>query len=445
MKNITPFQYNNNNNNNSFNRAWIISDTHFGQNDGDNYWLNIAKQWRNDFLLPTIINNAKPGDALFHLGDVFDKRTSINLNAINFTIETFEILSAIFATLNTNTNTSVLHNNTMFQKYNINHIKNILQKSKNNSELVSSILHDFQLNTKFQNSENHPENNNIINYSDYNNHRNFSNIKIIVGNHDLFRKHDNAINAINILKWLPNVEIIWKYPKVFDLRGNKGILVPWESQNVVEQEIINGAKDIQYYFAHTSVQGALYSGRRVSEHGLDKSSYGSFKRVYTGHIHTTQVLGNVRFVGNPYEMTRNDAGNTKGILLVDFEDGEETLYVNRVSPRWQRLTWDAAVTGDVLADAAEKGDRLDIDLPETMADTVEVRNFLSAAEEKGVKVTLKWQETAATADAAEVVLYDTTNSEIPDLLEAEARRRIKDDATATKVADFLLKLYKENL
>ena len=85
MKNNTTFQQDNNSN---INRVWIISDTHFGLKDGDDKWINIAKQWRNEFLIPTILNNAKEGDYLFHLGDVFDKRTSINLNAINFTIET---------------------------------------------------------------------------------------------------------------------------------------------------------------------------------------------------------------------------------------------------------------------------------------------------------------------------------------------------------------------
>ena len=445
MKNNTTFQQDNNSN---INRVWIISDTHFGLKDGDDKWINIAKQWRNEFLIPTILNNAKEGDYLFHLGDVFDKRTSINLNAINFTIETFEILSSIFAALNNNKheirNDSAADRMITYDAFNVNSIKSLFQKSKNTNEFIKTIKNEFVL-YPYNNITNNNNTLNIINEADYNRRKSSSNVKILVGNHDLYRKHDNSVNAINILKWLPNVEIIYQYPKIFNLRGNKGVLVPWQSRTSVEQEIINALDDIQFYFAHTSIQGALYSGRRVSDHGLEKESYGSFKRVYTGHIHTTQLLGNVKFVGNPYEMTRNDAENSKSILLVDFEREEEIEYENDVSPRWLRMPWER-VEDATLRAAKLRGDRLDLDISESFMDSVEVRNFLSEAETSGIEVTLKFREVIGdNGGVEEVVVYETGNSELPELLEREAKLRIKNPETAEKMSKFLLELYKENV
>jgi hypothetical protein len=42
-------------------------------------------------------------------------------------------------------------------------------------------------------------------------------------------------------------------------------------------------------------------------------------------------------IGNPYQMTRSDAGNEKGFYLLDFDSGEETFYENHYSPKFIRI------------------------------------------------------------------------------------------------------------
>lgn len=42
-------------------------------------------------------------------------------------------------------------------------------------------------------------------------------------------------------------------------------------------------------------------------------------------------------VGNPYEMTRSDLGNQKGIYLLDIETGEEEFFVNDFSPKFMKI------------------------------------------------------------------------------------------------------------
>ena len=153
----------------------------------------------------------------------------------------------------------------------------------------------------------------------------------------------------------------------------------------------------------------------------------------------------MKFVGNPYEMTRNDAENSKSILLVDFEREEEIEYENDVSPRWLRMPWER-VEDATLRAAKLRGDRLDLDISESFMDSVEVRNFLSEAETSGIEVTLKFREVIGdNGGVEEVVVYETGNSELPELLEREAKLRIKNPETAEKMSKFLLGLYKENV
>lgn len=65
-------------------KVFMITDTHFG------IYLNNLDKWQNmmeatfyNFVIPYLKKNAKPGDILIHLGDLFDNRTSIPIITLN--------------------------------------------------------------------------------------------------------------------------------------------------------------------------------------------------------------------------------------------------------------------------------------------------------------------------------------------------------------------------
>ena len=65
-------------------KVYMITDTHFG------IYLNNLEKWMNmmestfyNYVIPYLKENAKPGDILIHLGDLFDNRTSIPINISN--------------------------------------------------------------------------------------------------------------------------------------------------------------------------------------------------------------------------------------------------------------------------------------------------------------------------------------------------------------------------
>jgi hypothetical protein len=45
-------------------------------------------------------------------------------------------------------------------------------------------------------------------------------------------------------------------------------------------------------------------------------------------------------LGSPYEITRSDMGNPKGITLLDLSNGEETYFPNEFSPKFKKLYFD---------------------------------------------------------------------------------------------------------
>jgi len=77
------------------NRIWIISDTHFGVRSNSLEWLEIQKDYYNKWLIPLLKEKVQPGDIMFHLGDLFDNRQSINILVLNTVIEIFEKISQI--------------------------------------------------------------------------------------------------------------------------------------------------------------------------------------------------------------------------------------------------------------------------------------------------------------------------------------------------------------
>ena len=77
-------------------KVFMITDTHFG------IYLNNLDKWQNmmestfyEFVIPFLEKNAKEGDILIHLGDLFDNRTSIPIITLNKVEKILKKLSEI--------------------------------------------------------------------------------------------------------------------------------------------------------------------------------------------------------------------------------------------------------------------------------------------------------------------------------------------------------------
>lgn len=76
-------------------QAILISDTHFGFKNGSPEWLEIQKDYFNNFFIPLIKKYKSKNSVLFILGDLFDHRTNLNLQVMNTSLEIIEKLSEL--------------------------------------------------------------------------------------------------------------------------------------------------------------------------------------------------------------------------------------------------------------------------------------------------------------------------------------------------------------
>jgi len=179
------------------------------------------------------------------------------------------------------------------------------------------------------------------------------------------RKTSNDVSSLDCLKYIPNVHII-KEPVVAKFSSSTGLFMPWRTDDEAEKECLKEfeADKCDYLFCHTNIRNLRFDSRRDVEEGLLMDDIKQFTRVYSGHIHWGQRRGNVTMVGNPYQMTRSDAGNSKGFYPLDLETKEETFFENNHSPKFVRIYLNRHLDTDI-AELSRlcKNNRVDLYVP----------------------------------------------------------------------------------
>jgi len=164
-------------------------------------------------------------------------------------------------------------------------------------------------------------------------------IHILVGNHDLYTKATNDINTIKVFKYIPNVTI-YESPEVIEYCGKKILMMPWVEEKRDQVEILKKFSGCDYLFCHSDLNGAkmhLTSVAHKNVNKIDVEEFTGYKRVYSGHIHLTQRNKNFTFVGNIFDMDRNDFMNEKGIFILDALNDKETFFINNISPKFKKV------------------------------------------------------------------------------------------------------------
>jgi len=140
-------------------------------------------------------------------------------------------------------------------------------------------------------------------------------IVILKGNHD-------AINLSNpffkFFNEFPVVKFI-SLPCII----NQGLFIPYTKNfKSVEKTIeifdseINHS-EISYIYTHLPLIGSVAQNGWELKEGVDISVFSKYKniQVFAGDIHTPQKIGNVEYVGSPYNTTFSDSFKGQAILL----------------------------------------------------------------------------------------------------------------------------------
>lgn len=241
----------------------LVGDTHLGLGfpNKTDHWFKVHQEYFQDFLLPLLKKELTKDDIIVHLGDLFDNRSVVPINILNYAQNLLEEMAQICP------------------------------------------------------------------------------VHIIIGNHDLYTKATNDVNTVKLYKYIPNITV-YEEPTKIDFMGKSILMLPWVEKRKNQIEILKQFSGCDYLFCHSDLNGAkmhLTSVAHKNHDKIDVEEFSGYKGVYSGHIHINQVNKNFTFVGNLFEMDRNDLGNQKGIFILDVIEGSERFVPNLVSPKYKKV------------------------------------------------------------------------------------------------------------
>lgn len=152
---------------------------------------------------------------------------------------------------------------------------------------------------------------------------------MLVGNHDTYYKNTNEVNSPSML--LKEYQNIHTIPSAYEtsLGGVSFLFMPWICDDNYKEsmEALQQTKST-HIIGHFEIDGfEMYKGA-VHEGGLTKDVFNDFEAVWSGHFHHQSKLGNIHYIGTPYEMTWSDFGDQKGFHIFDTNTRELTFVPN---------------------------------------------------------------------------------------------------------------------
>jgi hypothetical protein len=147
------------------------------------------------------------------------------------------------------------------------------------------------------------------------------NYKLIIntGNHDVYHKTTNSVNALNL--FIPkhdNITIIDS-----PIRINDSIIVPWITSDNHDDifSFVNANKDAFNVFGHFEFSGfPMQKNGFPMNHGMSANLFKDFRNVYSGHYHTSSEIGNVKYTGSTFQYTKADLNDQKYFYDMDLKN-----------------------------------------------------------------------------------------------------------------------------
>ena len=145
-------------------------------------------------------------------------------------------------------------------------------------------------------------------------------VKMIIGNHTAYYKNTNRVNTPELLldRAYDNIEIITEIQDLV-VEGRKITFIPWINQENEEHvfDHINRT-NAKIAMGHLEINGyQAYPGHFFRGGNINQDLFSKFEYVLSGHFHHKSERGNVRYLGNPYEMYWNDYADDRGFHLFD--------------------------------------------------------------------------------------------------------------------------------
>lgn len=166
---------------------------------------------------------------------------------------------------------------------------------------------------------------------------------VLVGNHDVPYRNTNEVNAVNELfgkhDWIQTfsspVEVVYGKTRI--------AFIPWINASNYQEtlEFIRNSK-AKIAMGHLEIAGFEMDRGNICTTGMRREEFEKFDTVYTGHFHHRSTDGHVFYLGNTYEITWADYGDTRGFHIFDTET-LETEFIENPFRMFYKLVYDDSV------------------------------------------------------------------------------------------------------
>lgn len=172
-------------------------------------------------------------------------------------------------------------------------------------------------------------------------------VYVIVGNHDMLTKTGHDITGVKSLELIDNLTLVSEPASMETLfyakngkteYARKILMVPHMGDCQVENKILKqvcDSSETDIVMLHTDIDRMKYDNGRDITSGTNVDDV-KCRKVYSGHIHKRQETNKAIYVGSPYHLDRKDAGNDKGVYVLDLMSMKEEFIQNDRSPKFIR-------------------------------------------------------------------------------------------------------------
>lgn len=135
---------------------------------------------------------------------------------------------------------------------------------------------------------------------------------MIPGNHDYFDASETE-HGLTPFEYASSFIHVLDKPTMIDTQ----LWLPWRRDIATLKATMDAHAHCSVIFGHFDIIGFKLNASRTSTEGLSVNMFPEGIPVYTGHYHTPQVHGNIRYLGSPYQLSLSEAEDQKSLLVLD--------------------------------------------------------------------------------------------------------------------------------